>query len=235
MLIVEAREAVGHVSHVQIFQGEEAKTRTTVKDAVAAYEWPAGPGHPAKLAQGVDAGCADGQRSAALDALPRDQCPRACGWQYVYSAHLLPELSTFVTPNRAQAHSVVPTQSQSLSGASALGSTLSLRYNLKHFFAFVQRRGDGTVVFGTSRDHPEWSQAARDSIVGLDDTASNQEAADSAARAFRKLSRDGASKASRHGEGADRYWSGIIATTSESVPMVGAGEGKEGQYITIVW
>ncbi|EME43860.1 hypothetical protein DOTSEDRAFT_171738 [Dothistroma septosporum NZE10] len=247
----EAYQAAGgDVSQVQFFEGEEAKARTKVKDAVAAYEWPAGSAHPAKLAQwilselvgrGVQlwTHCpAIGIAEHAKDSAARWdlQTPRGTvsaetiiHCTNAYSAHLLPELSTFVTPNRAQAHSFVPTKP--LSGANALRSTMSLRYSLKHFFSFIQRLGDGTVVFGTSRDNPEWSQAARESIIGFDDTAYNQEAAESAARAFRTLFPDEGSKASRHGEGADHYWSGIIAMTPDSVPMVGAIEGKEGQYI----
>jgi hypothetical protein len=47
------RQAGGDVSHVSFYGGEEAAKRTKVASAVAAYEWPAGSSHPAKLAQWI--------------------------------------------------------------------------------------------------------------------------------------------------------------------------------------
>lgn len=247
------RAAGGDVSHVKFFEGAEARTRTKVKDAIAAYEWPAGSSHPAKLAQwmlselvskGVQlwthcpaTGIVEHLSSNEDDVSRWDVVtPRGTvAAEYVvhctnaYSAYLLPEIASFVTPNRAQAHSFVP--GKTLSGNKALESTMSLRYSLRQFFSFIQRLGDGTVVFGVSRENPEWSQATRDSIVTFDDTAYNEEAAETAARAFAKLFSGEGSKQQRHGEGADHYWSGIIAMTPDSVPLVGAVEGKTGQYI----
>lgn len=247
------KAAGGDVSHVKFFEGEEARSQTKVADAIAAYEWPAGSSHPAKLGQfllkrliskGVrlythcpatevtehtSASSQDCSRwdvqtpRGTIDAETLVHCTNA------YAAFLLPELATFVTPNRAQAHSFVP--GRALSGSNALKSTASLRYDLKHFFSFIQRESDGTVVFGTSRENPEWSQETKKSIVSFDDTAYNQEAADSAARAFKKLFPETRSKIVRHGEGPEHYWSGIIAMTPDSVPMVGEVEGKPGQWI----
>lgn len=45
------KKAGGDVSHINYYGPEEAQKRTRVKEAVAAYEWPAGSSHPAKLAQ----------------------------------------------------------------------------------------------------------------------------------------------------------------------------------------
>jgi glycine/D-amino acid oxidase-like deaminating enzyme len=148
-----------------------------------------------------------------------------------YASWLLPELATFITPNRAQAHSFVP--SRALSGSNALRSTMSLRYSLRHFFSLIQRNVDGTVIFGVSRENPEWSEATAKSLVTFDDTRYNDEIAASAARAYEDLfpSAGENAQASRHGEGADNYWSGIIAMTPDSVPLVGEVDGKPGQWI----
>ncbi|EME79425.1 uncharacterized protein MYCFIDRAFT_204818 [Pseudocercospora fijiensis CIRAD86] len=250
----EAYQAAGgDVSHVNSFDGEEAKVRTGVRDAVAAYEWPAGSSHPAKLGQFLLSGLiAKGVRlythcpaTAVTSHSPNGendsnrwdvQTPRGVvaaenvvHCTNAYSAYLLPELESFVTPNRAQAHSFVP--SYSLSGSRALKSTASLRYDLKHFFSFIQRKGDGTVVFGVSRENPEWSQETKNSIITFDDSSYNEEVAATAARTFKKLFPEDSVRTSRHGEGAEHCWTGIIAMTPDSVPMVGAIEGKEGQWI----
>ncbi|CAK4031341.1 FAD dependent oxidoreductase [Lecanosticta acicola] len=244
------RTAGGDVSHVKFFEGEEAKSRTKVDGAIAAYEWPAGSVHPAKLTQWMlsrllDKGVQLFTHCPATEISKHHPGSDGLRWNIAtprgivaaenvvhctnaYCAHLLPELAKFVTPNRAQAHSFVP--SASLSGEKALSSTMSLRYSLRQFFSFIQRLGDGTVVFGTSRENDTWSDDTKNSIVTFDDTAYNEEVASTAEQAFESLF-DGGSKIKRHGEGADNYWSGIIAMTPDSVPMVGPLQGKEGQYI----
>lgn len=247
------RDAGGDVGHVKVFEGEEAAARTRVSSALAAYEWPAGSSHPAKLCQFlltrlVERGVQLWTHCPATEVTkhepggPHDAArwdvhsPRGIVATEVvvhctnaYAAHLLPELTAFVTPNRAQAHSFVPTRA--LTGENALRSTMSLRYDLRHFFSFIQRQADGTVVFGVSRENPEWSRQTQQSIVTFNDTAYNDEIAATAARAFKELFPDPESKTTRHGEGADHYWSGIIAMTPDSVPMVGAVQGKAGQFI----
>ena len=247
------RNAGGDVSHVNVYEGDDARTRTRVDKAVAAYEWRAGSSHPAKLSQWllsqvVSKGArlwthcpatkiSKHQSTSMSDASRWDvETPRgiiAAGTVIhctnAYASYLLPQLSTFVTPNRAQAHSFIP--SACLSGSKALTSTMSLRYSLHHFFSLIQRRGDGTVVFGVSRGNPEWSQQTVDSTVTFDDTMYNDEVASTAARAFTNLFPEREAKQRRHGEGADHYWSGIIAMTPDSVPLVGAVDGAEGQWI----
>ncbi|KAH9897488.1 FAD dependent oxidoreductase [Xylariomycetidae sp. FL2044] len=49
--------AGGDVSHVRFHEADEARRRTRVVGAVAAYEWPAGSAHPAKLAQWLLGAC----------------------------------------------------------------------------------------------------------------------------------------------------------------------------------
>jgi hypothetical protein len=44
------RAAGGDVSHVNYYEGEEATKKTGINGVLAAYEWPAGSSHPAKLA-----------------------------------------------------------------------------------------------------------------------------------------------------------------------------------------
>ena len=251
---IEAYTAAGgEVSHVRFFDGDEAKQRTKVKDAIAAYEWPAGSSHPAKLTQWLlTSVIAKGVKlwtHCPAEALkkhnPQEQADRS-RWiidtprgqiaaetvvhcTNAYASHLLPQLSKFVTPNRAQAHSFVPTTC--LSGSNALSKTMSLRYSLHHFFSMIQRLGDGTVIFGVSRGNPEWSEETTQSIVTFDDTTYNGEVANTSAKAFSALFPEKGSKSRRHGEGPEHYWSGIIAMTPDSVPLVGAIDGAEGQWI----
>ncbi|KAF2217824.1 hypothetical protein CERZMDRAFT_63947 [Cercospora zeae-maydis SCOH1-5] len=209
------RAAGGDVSHVQYYAGDVAKVKTGVESALAAYEWPAGSKRQAKW----DVITARGTVASQIVV----HCTNA------YAAHLLPELSTFVTPNRAQAHSIVP--GRELSGSNAHASTMSLRYGLKHFFSFIQRAVDGTVVFGVSRDNPTWSEATKSSTASFDDTKYNAEIAASSAKAYGGLFATNGPNSARHGEGVDHSWTGIIAMTPDSVPMVGALEGREGQFI----
>lgn len=241
--------AGGDVSHVRFYDGEEARRVTKVPGAVAAYEWPAGSSHPAKLAQwllkelvekgvGLWTHCpaeeiskyAGGEETARWEVrTPRGsiKAENVVHCTNAYAAHLLPELATFVTPNRAQAHTFVPTRA--LSGANALTKTMSLRYSLKHFFSLIQRADDGTVVFGMSRENPLLPETFKKGIISFDDTHYSEEAAATAEKAFQTLFP--VPDMPRHGEGADNYWSGIIAMTPDSVPMVGEIEDKPGQYI----
>lgn len=251
---IEAYKAAGgDVSHVQFFEAEEARHRTKVQSAVAAYEWPAASSHPAKLAQWLlSSVIAKGVRlwthcpaTAVNKHRVRDQSDRY-RWTVdtprgsittqalihctnAYASYLLPQLSRFVTPNRAQAHSFIPTSC--LSGSNALKKTMSLRYSLHYFFSMIQRLGDGTVIFGVSRGNPEWTEETMQSIVTFDDTMYNEEIAATSARAFTALFPEEVSKTRRHGEGPDHYWSGIIAMTPDSVPLVGAIDGADGQWI----
>ena len=247
------RYAGGDVSHVNVYEGDEARNRTRVRDAVSAYEWPAGSSNPARLTQWllsaviqkgvllwthcpatdiakIDSGkSTSAERWAVSTPQGRIATTTVIHCTNAYASYLLPQLSTFITPNRAQAHSFIPTDC--LSGSNALNSTMSLRYSLHHFFSLIQRRGDGAVIFGVSRGNPEWSQETTNSMVAFGDTAYNAEVAATSEKAFKTLFPENEARPKRHGEGADHYWSGIIAMTPDSVPMVGAVESAEGQWI----
>ncbi|KAI7597808.1 hypothetical protein KC343_g16632, partial [Hortaea werneckii] len=140
--------------------------------------------------------------------------------------------SNFVTPNKAQAHSFIP--GSSLSGKNVMRSTMSLRYSLRHFFSVIQRQSDGTVIFGISRGNPDFSEETKAEVVSFDDSDYNDEIASISSKEFENnfVGKGYATgKPARHGEGADHFWSGIIAMTPDSVPLVGAVPGKEGQWI----
>ena len=250
-------QAGGDVSHVTYFEGEEAKKRTRVKHAVAAYEWPAGSSHPAKLAQWlltkvIESGArlfthcpalevvqaptygeraADAGRWAVKTARGTVVAEKVIHCTNAYAAALLPQLASFVTPNRAQAHSIVP--SAAFSGERCMQSTMSLRYSMQHFYSLIQRQGDGTIILGVSRANPELSSATKAEIVSFDDGEFNPEIVDDALRRFKVMFPASATGKQRHGEGLDHNdaWTGIIAMTADSTPIVGSIEGLPGQYI----
>ncbi|CAD0088432.1 unnamed protein product [Aureobasidium mustum] len=243
------KAAGGDVSHVRFYEGEEAKTRTRVPEAVAAYEWPAGSSHPAKLAQWllssvIDKGAQLWTHCPAI-AVTESQLP---GYRWdvrtprgtiatkavvhstnAYAAALLPHLNGYITPNRAQAHSLVPTSA--FSAENAFTSTMSLRYSLHHFYSVIQRKGDGTIVLGVSRSNPELSAETLAVRESFDDGAFNQEIIDDALKRFGIMFPEYVTETERHGEGLDHAWTGIIAMTPDSVPYVGAIEELPGQYI----
>lgn len=244
------REAGGEVGHVKCWEGsEEAERRTRVAGAVAAYEWPAGSIHPAKLAQWLLRRCVDAgvglwtycpvigvERGADEGGGWRVKTPRGdveaekvVHCTNAYAAALLPQLEAFVTPNRAQAHSLVP--GGGFVGRGGLEETMSLRYSLHHFYSLVQRQGDGTFILGVSRANPELSEETKKEIVSFDDGRYNEEIVEDALRQFKVMFPDAHSKQQRHGEGLDHAWTGVIAMTPDSVPMVGAVPELPGQYI----
>ncbi|CAC9892998.1 unnamed protein product [Aureobasidium pullulans] len=243
------KAAGGDVSHVQFYEGEEAKRRTRVPEAVAAYEWPAGSSHPAKLAQWllssvIEKGAQLWTHCPAI-AVNESKHP---GYRWdvrtprgvvsaqtivhstnAYAAALLPHLNGYITPNRAQAHSLVPTSA--FSAENVLSSTMSLRYSLHHFYSVIQRKGDGTIVLGVSRSNPELSAETLAVRESFDDGAFNQEIVDDAMKRFGIMFPRYGEESERHGEGLDHAWTGIIAMTPDSVPYVGAIEELPGQYI----
>ncbi|KAF2765341.1 DAO-domain-containing protein [Teratosphaeria nubilosa] len=246
------RSAGGDVSHVKAYHGVEAKERTKVASARSAYEWPAGSSHPAKLAQWLlNRSIAKGVQLWTHCPVTRvvehpDHAQSQSRWDVktprggvaaetvihctnAYASYLLPELETFITPNRAQAHSIVP--SKSLSGANTIKSTMSLRYSLRHFYSLIQRQSDGTIIFGISRSNPGFSKETEAGLVTFDDTTYHPEVADVSIREFQHIFPDAPKTQRRHGEGGDHYWTGIIGMTPDSVPLVGPVTGKEGQWI----
>lgn len=248
------KAAGGDVSHVRYYGGEEAKGVTRVPDAVAAYEWPAGSSHPAKLCQYllqavIDQGTQLFTHCPALQIRPASAPPQVSyvittpGGQITTSnvihctnAHtsfLLPPLAKHITPNRAQAHTLVPTPS--FSGSNALSKTYSLRYSLLHFYSLVQRQNDGILVLGVSRSNPTLSAKTLAGRTSTNDSLYSEEICQDALTNFGKIFRDGnevnGKQKGVHGEGLDHAWSGIIGMTTDSVPFVGAIEGLPGQWI----
>ncbi|KAJ6024137.1 hypothetical protein N7540_004934 [Penicillium herquei] len=240
--------AGGDISHIKFYEGDEAKDKTGIPDAVAAYEWPAGSSHPAKLTQFLLQSVIE--RGVQLftfcpaNAITTNQssphlwdiCTHrgmATAEKIIHctnanAALLLPQLESFVTPNRAQAHSLVP--SPAFAATNALQSTYSLRYSLYHFYSLIQRQGDGTIILGVSRSNPTLSPETLEGRFSTDDSHYNQEIADDALRSFHKIF-PASSSSDIHGEGLDHSWTGIIAMTPDSVPLVGSIESLPGQYI----
>lgn len=237
---------------MRFYEGEEARQKTSVSSAVAAYEWPAGSSHPAKLAQWIlnsviERGVRLWTHCPVTNITPAEMLekgrwdlhtPRGvvCADTVVhctnaYSVFLLPQLANFVTPNRAQAHSLVP--SSAFSGDKAMTITMSLRYSLHHFYSLIQRRNDGTLILGVSRSNPELSAETLAQRESFDDSGFNGEIIEDAMRQWKKLfpSNEGEGVKERHGEGLDHAWTGVIGMTPDSVPCVGAVEGAEGQWI----
>ncbi|KAI1487074.1 FAD dependent oxidoreductase [Biscogniauxia mediterranea] len=233
------REAGGDVSGIRVHAtAEAARARSRVRGALAAYEWDAGSSHPAKLAQWLLRSCVE--RGVAL-------------FTHYAAAHLLPRLAPFLTPNRAQAHAVIPPAR--LAGADTLRSTMSLRHGLKHFYSVAQRPADGIVILGSSRANPNLSRETMAGVVSADDSKGfDVEICDDALGEFWNLlaAEDGeevlvqngqvvgkgeegaaAVKPSslRHGEGLLHVWTGIIGMTTDSCPFIGRVPGTEGQWI----
>jgi glycine/D-amino acid oxidase-like deaminating enzyme len=243
------KQAGGETSHIKYFEGEEAREKTRVHGAVAAYEWPAGSSHPAKLVQSIlqsvigkgvqiftfcpAMAIKESESESELWDVHTPQgtitTEKIIHCTNAHAALLLPQLEAYVRPNRAQAHSLVP--NPAFGAENVLQKTFSLRYSLYHFYSLIQRRGDGTLILGVSRSNPTLSPETLASRFSTDDTHYNQEIADDALNSFTKIFPDYVSQGAVHGEGLDHSWTGIIAMTPDSVPFVGAIESLPGQYI----
>ncbi|KAI1101174.1 FAD dependent oxidoreductase [Jackrogersella minutella] len=246
------QEAGGDVSHIKFYEGEEARKVTRVQKAVAAYEWPAGSSHPAKLAQWLlTQSISKGARlfthspvtsvtksasSTAGQVFWDVSTPRGTTKASVvvhctnaFAAHLLPQISSFVTPNRAQAHAFVPPAS--LSSTSTLPSTMSLRHTLKHFYSVAQRRPDGIIILGAPIANPNLSEAAAQSRFTTNDSVINEDVRDDAVDNFETCFPECEKGKLRLGEGLLHTWTGIVGMTTDSVPFVGKVDGLPGQWI----
>jgi len=236
--------AGGDISHIKLYEGKEAQTKTGIPGAVAAYEWAAGSSHPAKLAQFllqsvIEKGtklftfCPGTEMKRNGDSwdihTPRGivTAEKIIHCTNAHAAQLLPHLEAYFRPNRAQAHTLVPTPAYA--AENTLQQTFSLRYSLYHFYSVIQRQGDGTLVLGVSRTNPTLSAETLASRLSTDDTCYNEEIAEDALRSFDQLFPDFLSKNARHGEGLQDVWTGIIAMTTDSVPFV--GDLGDNQYI----
>ena len=236
--------AGGDISHIKLYEGNEAQEKTRISGAVAAYEWPAGSSHPAKLAlfllrsvieQGAKlfTNCKaeeikrNGDKWDILTSKGVVTAEKIIHCTNAHAAQLLPHLEPYLQPNRAQAHALVPTPA--FASENALQSTFSLRYSLHHFYSLIQRQGDGTLVLGVSRSNPTLSPETLASRFSTDDSRYNEEIAENALRSFDTFFPDFHLKQARHGEGLQDAWTGIIAMTTDSVPFV--GDLGDGQYI----
>lgn len=245
----EYQDAGGDLSHVRVYEGEDAARRTGIRETVSAYEWPAGSSHPAKLAQWLLS------QSIAKGASLFTQCPalkiskssETEGWWDVetpmgtitaqtvvhctngFAGHLISQLKPYVTPTRAQALSFVPPLA--LSGSNMLTSTMSLRFSLHNFYSVMQRKADGIFILGASRRSPNLSQETVEGMTTPDDTKFNEEIRQDIITNFEKCFPACETGRLRHGEGAQHSWSGILGMTPDSVPFVGSLDDLPGQYV----
>ncbi|KAI2625381.1 FAD dependent oxidoreductase [Hypomontagnella submonticulosa] len=246
------QEAGGDVSHIKFFEGDEARKVTRVQGAVAAYQWPAGSSHPAKLAQwlltqSIEKGvrlfthcpvsAVTKSASSTADQVSWDvSTPRGTTkattvvhCTNAFAPHLLPHLSSFITPNRAQAQAFVPPAS--LNGTNILPSTMSLRHTLKHFYSVAQRRQDGIIILGAPIANPKISPEAAASRLTTDDRVINDEVRDDAINNFETTFPECEKGRLRHGEGLLHTWTGIVGMTTDSVPFIGKVESLPGQWV----
>ena len=232
-------EAGGSMHQIKLYEGDEAVERTGVRDAITAWEWPAASIHPVKLAQWllsnvVGRGCklwtncpvtaVTRGKGAEWDAhTPRGivSSQRIIHCTNAYAGYLLPKLSTsLLTPIRIQVHSLVPTAA--FSSEHVLQTTMALRYELQRFYALIQMKSDGMIIFGV----------AKPAGITFDDSSFDQGLVDEAVQQFDTLFPDSQEgKPKHHGEGLDHAWTGLIAVTPDKVPYVGELEDLPGQYI----
>ncbi|KAL2432379.1 hypothetical protein ABEF95_007123 [Exophiala dermatitidis] len=250
------KKAGGDVSHVKFYEGAEAKEKTRVPGTVAAYEWPAGSIHPAKLTHWLIRSCVT--RGVKLFT----HCPVTSVKEVIVQAtsdaaqptlwavstargtvvtstvvhctnahvgYLLPTLEKYVTPCRAQAMSIIPTSS--FAGDNVIPHTMSLRYTIKHFHSLVQRPSDGTFILGVSRGNPSLSPKAVAELQTTDDTRYSSEVLQAGIKGWREIFPQTEASSVRHGEGVDHVWTGIIAMSTDHAPFVGPIESLPGQYV----
>lgn len=244
--------AGGDVSHIKFYDGEEARRVTRVGKAISAYEWPAGSSHPAKLAQwlltqSVKKGVrlfthcpvtsvAKSASSTASQTYWDLSTPRGITkastvihCTNAFAPYLLHHLSSFITPNRAQAHAFVPPAP--LNSSNILPSTMSLRHTLKHFYSVAQRRPDGIIILGAPIANPVISPEAAASRLLPDDSFINEEVKEDAIRNFEECFPACEKAKLLHGEGLLHAWTGIVGMTADSVPFVGKIKSLPGQWI----
>lgn len=237
--VMEYVKAGGSMDQIKLYEGDKAVEKTGVRDAITAYEWPAASIHPAKLAQWLltdvlKRGCKLWTHCPAITVTrgkgaewdvhtPRGiiSSQKVVHCTNVYAGALLPQLSaSFLTPIRIQVHSFVPTPA--FSGKNVLQHTMALRYGWERFYALIQMKIDGMIIFGV----------ARPSGITFDESSFNPEIVDEANQQFETLFPDAQEgEPKKQGEGLDHAWTGLIAVTPDKVPYVGAIDDLPGQYI----
>ncbi|KAJ5366465.1 hypothetical protein N7541_000406 [Penicillium brevicompactum] len=223
------KDAGGDVSQVRVWEGEEAQSRTRVRSALRAYEWPAASNNPAKLVQWILSDVV-GKGAGLWTHCPVDEIVRGRGgggWEVhtsrgtvvaetvvhctnAYAGSLVPGLGGMLRPRRSQAQTFVP------------GG-----YGGGHFFS-VNPLKDGMVVIGGTgtRDGGDVGTEEWKAEASFDDRGFNTVLAENSRREF-----EGIWAVERHGEGFDYAWTGILGITRDSVPVVGAVDGLEGQWV----
>ncbi|KAJ6023102.1 hypothetical protein N7499_008422, partial [Penicillium canescens] len=253
------KAAGGDVSEVQVHEGDEAKTKTRVPNAISAYEWPAASNNPVKLVQWIltdfiakggrlwthcpatkvtkhatrDATTAGASASAKWDIhTPRGTvaAETVVHCTNAYASFLLPNLANFITPRRSQVNSFVPCPS--LSGAETLKNTMALRYSANHFFSVNPLR-DGTINFGGTgtRDGSDPETENWKALPTFDDRCFNSSLVKNSQLEFENLASGPGNDPLRLGEGFDYAWTGIQGITPDNAPLVGPVGGLEGQWI----
>lgn len=246
------KSAGGDVSHVKFYPEGEASAVTGIANVFAAYEWPAGSSHPAKLAHWLLSAAIERgvelythcpvekvEKSVKGEGLWDVCTPRGVittsnvvHCTNAYASYLLPQLAAVLTPNKAQAHSFIAPPA--FSAERALTSTYSLRYSLQHFYSVIQRRGDGTMILGVSRTNPTLSAETLASIVSVNDSHYTEEILQDSMKQWQILfpGEDSAIGGNGvHGAGLDNAWSGIVGMTGDNVPFVGPVDGMDGQWL----
>ncbi|KAI9046064.1 NAD(P)/FAD-dependent oxidoreductase [Aspergillus affinis] len=249
--LAEYEAAGGDISHISVFEGQDAKERTRVRNALSAYESPAASNHPGKLCQWIlsDVVSKGVKLWTHCPAIQVDKSPNSTEGRWnvytsrgtinaetvihctnAYAAYLVPELSQFIRPRRIQGHAFIPRLS--LSGSDSLQHTMALRYGSEHFFS-VNSLLNGTILLGgsgTRTSSPDKGDLSINAAT-FDDTGYSKHIAENSTREFCELSQDPGTEPLRHGEGLDHVWTGIIGVTPDKIPLVGSIEGLEGQWI----
>jgi glycine/D-amino acid oxidase-like deaminating enzyme len=242
-----------------VHEGDEAKAKTRVPNAISAYEWPAASNNPAKLvhwiftdfiakggkqwthcpATKVTKHAASEATSAGASANARWDIHTPRGTvaaetvihcTNAYASFLLPNLSNFITRRRSQVNSFIPCPS--LSGADTLKKTMALRYSADHFFSVNPLR-DGTINFGGTgtRDGSDSETEKWKALATFDDRCFNSTLVKNSQLEFDNLASGSVGGPLRLGEGFDYAWTGILGITPDNAPLVGPVAGLEGQWI----
>ncbi|KAF4991115.1 hypothetical protein FDECE_14157 [Fusarium decemcellulare] len=244
------KAAGGDTSHVQVYRGQEAQAKTGMSNAISAYAWPAASNHPGKLCQWIlSAVLAKGVKlwthcpaikiseNRGSELRWNVETPRGTvsadtivHCTNAHAAVLLPQLASFITPHRSQAHAFIPTFAHS--GANTMKHTLSLRYGLDHFISVNPLR-DGTIVLGGSgtRSDMDVDPSSLARMITFDDSGHDERISQNSQREFEDLAASRGVSSLRPGEGLDHVWAGILGMTFDNVPLIGPIDGLDGQWI----
>lgn len=252
LTLEDFKAAGGDASHITVYKDAAAKAKSRSPAAVAAYEWPAGSNHPGKLTQWILSDCI--KKGARLWThcpavkINRHKPTSASAFRWdihtprgilnaqtivhctnAWAAFLLPQLSDFISPSSSQVHTFIPTAS--LSSDNLLNSTISRRYHAAHFFSINPRvTTDGTIIMGGTATMSD-DEAKTIPRTTYDESLTSKVLENNARNEFLRLSGTPTEKALRLGEGLEHTWSGILGMTPDSVPLIGAIDGLEGQWI----